>query len=67
MVDWLAVAASGRVRCPRRQQLVELTACMECNWLLDLDRAAGLPALRCAAVSPTTDGREPRPAESHID
>jgi hypothetical protein len=64
---WRPVLASGRVQCARRGEEVELGRCLECNWLLDLDRAAGTPALRCAAVSPIRDGRNSGSADSHID
>jgi len=47
--EWRPLLSDGRVQCPRRGEEVELARCLECNWLLDLDRAAGMPTLRCAA------------------
>jgi len=64
---WLPLLANGRVQCARRGEEVELTRCLECNWLQDLDRAAGTPALRCAAANPVPDGRDPRVADRLVD
>jgi hypothetical protein len=64
---WRPVLASGRVQCARLGQEVDLDRCLECNWLLDLDRAAGTPALRCSAASPVADGRDDRPTVRHVD
>lgn len=66
-LGWRAVDASGRVQCARRGEEVDLACCLDRNWLLDLDRAAGTPALRCVAVSPVLDGRDPRLADRHVD
>jgi hypothetical protein len=55
------------VQCARLGEVVELARCLECNWLLDLDRAAGTPTLRCAASSPIPDGRQPGPTVRHVD
>jgi hypothetical protein len=64
---WRPVLASGRVQCARLGEEVDLARCLECNWLLDLDRAAGTPALRCAAASPVPDGRQPDLTVRHVD
>ena len=46
---WRSIESPQRVRCLRRNgQVVDLSHCLSCNWLLDLDRA-GPPRLRCAA------------------
>jgi hypothetical protein len=65
--DWRPLLADGRVQCARLGQEVDLARCLECNWLLDLDRAAGTPALRCAAASSVPDGRRDGPTARHID
>ncbi|HEV1996627.1 MAG TPA: hypothetical protein VGR61_00655 [Candidatus Dormibacteraeota bacterium] len=64
---WRPVLASGRVQCVRRAEEVDLARCLECNWLLELDRTAGTPALRCAATSPIPDDRDARSADRHVD
>lgn len=64
---WRPVLADGRVHCPRVGEEVELTRCLACNWLLDLDRAAGPAVLRCAAADPVPDGRKPGPNAPHVD
>ena len=64
---WLAIEPGARVQCPRRNEEVELTRCLECNWVIDLDRAAGIAALRCAAVSPVADGRHISVIDRHVD
>jgi len=66
-LGWLAVNPGGRVQCPRRNEELELERCLECNWLLDLDRAAGTPALRCSAVSPVPNVRDPLQTNAHVD
>ena len=39
-----------RVSCPRRNgDLVDLSRCLGCNWLDQLDRTADVPWLDCAA------------------
>jgi hypothetical protein len=65
--DWRPLLADGQVQCARLGHEVDLARCLECNWLLDLDRAAGTPALRCAAASPVVDGRDDRPTVRHVD
>jgi len=65
--EWRPVLGDGRVHCPRLGEDVELARCLDCNWLLDLDRAAGTPTLRCAASSPIPDGRQPGPTVRHVD
>ena len=65
--DWRPLLPDGHVQCARAGQEVDLARCLECNWLLDLDRTAGTPALRCAAASPIPDGRRPEPAAGHVD
>jgi hypothetical protein len=65
--DWRPLLADGRVQCARLGEAVDLAHCLECNWLLDLDRAAGPPALRCAAASPVADGRQTGPKVRHVD
>jgi hypothetical protein len=65
--DWRPMLGDGRVECPRLGEEVELARCLGCNWLLDLDRAAGTPALRCAAARPIPDGRRPDPTVQHVD
>ena len=65
--DWLPLLPDGHVQCARLGQEVDLARCLECNWLLDLDRTAGTPALRCAAADPTPDGRRPGPTVGHVD
>ena len=64
---WRPVRASGLVHCARRDEAVELARCLACNWLLDLDRAAGTQALRCAAAIPIRDGRHAGSADPHVD
>ena len=64
---WRALGETGRVECPRRGEVVELARCLECTWLLDMDRTAGTPALRCAAASPIADGRDRPTADQHVD
>ena len=64
---WLTLDAGARVQCPRRGDNVELARCLDCNWLLDLDRAAGSPALRCNAAASVADGRERPEADRHVD
>lgn len=64
---WRPVLASARVQCARRGEEVDLARCLECTWLLDLDRAAGTPALRCGAVSPVPDGQDAGLADRHVD
>jgi hypothetical protein len=64
---WRRVTASGRVPCARRGEEVALERCLECNWLLDLDRADGTPELRCAAVSPVSDGMYAGQPDRHVD
>ena len=59
---WRPMDSAQRVRCPRRDgDEVDLSRCLGRNWLLELDRSAGPPRLRCAAdadvVDPTTDRR----------
>jgi len=66
-LGWLAVGATSRVQCARKAEEVDLARCLECNWLLDPHRAAGTPALRCAAVSPVADGRDAGLADRHVD
>ena len=53
--------------CVRRDEETDLERCLECNWLQDLDRAAGTPAVRCAAVDPTRDVRSSERFDEHID
>jgi len=65
--DWQPLLPGARVQCQRLGELVDLSRCLECNWLLDLDRAAGTPALRCAAASPIPDGRQPGTTVRHVD
>jgi len=65
--DWIAIEPGARVHCPRRDEEVELARCFDCGWLLDLDRAAGAPAVRCGAVSPLVDGRFPRHSAERVD
>jgi hypothetical protein len=65
--DWLPLLADGRVQCVRLGEEVDLARCLGCNWLLDLDRAAGTPTLRCAASSPVADGRQAGSTGRHID
>jgi len=65
--DWRPLLPDARVQCARLGEVVELARCLECNWLLDLDRAGGTPSLRCAASSPIPDGREPGPTVRHVD
>ncbi len=64
---WRALLIDGRVKCPRRDEVVDLALCLGCNWLLDLDRASGTPAVRCAAATPIVDGQLPGPDIRHID
>ena len=65
--DWRPLLLDSHVQCARVGQEVDLARCLECNWLLDLDRTAGTPALRCAAASPIAAGRRPGPAAGHVD
>jgi hypothetical protein len=65
--DWRSLLPDGHVQCPRLGGVVALARCLECNWLLDLDRAACTPALRCAAASPIADGRDDGPRVRHVD
>ena len=65
--DWRPLLVDGHVQCARLNEIVELERCLECNWLLDLDRAAGSPALRCAAAIPIPDGGQPGPIAQHVD
>ena len=64
--DWLPLLPDGHVQCARLGQEVDLARCLECNWLLDLDRAAGTPALSCAAAR-MPDARESGTAGQHVD
>jgi hypothetical protein len=65
--SWRPLEGDGRIHCPRLGEQVDLARCLGCNWLLDLDRAAGTPALRCAAASPIPDGRRPDRIVGHVD
>jgi hypothetical protein len=65
--EWRPLLADGRVQCARLGEEVDLARCLGCNWLLDLDRAAGTPTLRCAAASPVPDGRHAGPTVRHVD
>jgi len=56
----------GRVECERRGEEVELVRCLECTWLLDLDRS-GRPTLRCAATSQTLTSADSYLRPGHID
>jgi hypothetical protein len=64
---WLVAETDGRFPCPRRGGTVDLARCLECNWLMDLDRAAERPALRCAAVIAIPAARHAPPTEQHVD
>ena len=63
---WLAAEVDDLIPCPRQGGVVDLERCLGCNWLLDLDRAGGAPAVRCAAVDPVADGRRDR-GDQRID
>ena len=64
---WLPIRRSGRVFCARRGEEVELLRCLGCNWLEDLDRATGRPAVRCAAADPVFDARIPVQCGEPVD
>ncbi|HEY8830033.1 MAG TPA: hypothetical protein VIM83_05490, partial [Candidatus Limnocylindria bacterium] len=64
--DWRPLLLDSHVQCARVGQEVDLARCLECNWLLDLDRTAGTPALRCAAAR-MPDARESGTAGQHVD
>jgi len=66
-LGWRPVKDGGRVECPRRgEEEVDLVRCLECNWLLDLDRS-GRPALRCAVTSQTLTTSDSYLRPRHID
>ena len=65
--EWCPLLTDAHVQCTRRGEVVALARCLECNWLLDLDRAAARPALRCAAASPLADGRDEPPTFRPVD
>lgn len=65
---WRPILLDGRVQCARRDREVDLSECLECNWLLDLDRAAGTASLRCGADLPSPAARAVAdPAHRHVD
>ena len=65
---WQAIDA-GRVYCARRDAEVDLSRCLECNWLLDLDRSSADPALRCvvSGTAPAAERPGAAPTDRHID
>ncbi|HEY8806292.1 MAG TPA: hypothetical protein VIN70_01735 [Candidatus Limnocylindria bacterium] len=63
---WLALQADQRVQCARRGGEVEMARCFECSWLLDVDRVAAVPAIRCGAVTSMPD-RGAVSANEHVD
>lgn len=67
---WIVADPGDRVRCPRRGERVDLERCLGCNWLLDLDRTSGAPALLCAATLsaafPATRSTAD-PTDHHVD
>jgi hypothetical protein len=65
--DWRPLLADGRLDCERLGAEVELTRCLACNWLLDLDRAGSTPALRCAAFRPIPTGAARGYDAEHVD
>jgi hypothetical protein len=64
---WLVARPDGRFPCPRRLWAVDLSLCLGCNWLLDLDRVGNPPSLQCAAADPVTDGRRSSEVPAHVD
>jgi len=65
-LGWRPLKDGGRVECPRRGEEVDLVRCLECNWLLDLDRS-GRPTLRCAAAPQTVTTPDSYLRPGHID
>lgn len=65
-LDWLQIDPGNRIACPRRGEAVDLERCLGCNWLIDIDRAGSVPALRCGAARSDPDDAQLRRAP-HID
>ena len=63
----LTVSPGRVLACPRHDAEVELARCLECNWLLELDRVSATPSLLCAAISPIAGGGRMSAVREHID
>jgi hypothetical protein len=45
--EWRPIFDVHRVFCPRTSDEVDLSSCIGCGWLIDLDRSGGTARIRC--------------------